>query len=168
MRLAPASLPTPSASGEAAARLPRDSRSSLAFVVVLSLLVGAVALCMNRSHNGDLYLLLASGRFISQHGFVWQDPFPTIAHGQPWANQQWLSELVFYNLARVIGMTGLTVVYALVLGLAVFCLLWQCRRKVVPLLVAGACFYLPAFGAIAHPRAAGFTLLAFSLLVALL
>ncbi len=145
-----------------------DSRSTLAFVGVLSALVGAVALCANRFHNGDVYLQLASGRFISRHGFVPYDPFPTIAQGHPWANQQWLSELFFYKLAGTIGMTGLTVVYALVLALPLFWLLWYCRRKEVLVLAGGAALYCPALLSIIHPRAAGFSLLAFSVLVTIL
>jgi hypothetical protein len=130
--------------------------------------VGAIALCANRFHNGDVYLQLASGRFISRHGFVPYDPFPTIAQGHPWANQQWLSELFFYKLAGTVGMTGLTVVYALVLALPLFWLLWYCRRKEVLVLAGGAALYFPALLSIIHPRAAGFSLLAFSVLVTIL
>lgn len=145
-----------------------DSRASFALVLFLSLFVLALALCVNRVHNGDVYMLLASGRFLSQNGFVWHDPFPTIAQGEPWLNQQWLSELAFYGVFRSIGMTGLTVAYALVLGLALFLLLWYCRRKPVGLLLAGTFFYIPGMMAIPHPRSAGFSLLALSALVPLL
>jgi hypothetical protein len=153
---------------EAATVRRADSRSTTALVLLLSVLVGILALCFNRIHNGDLYLQLATGRFISQHGFVWTDPFPTIAQGQPWANQQWLSELLFYKLARSIGMTGLTVFYAFVLGLPLLGLLWYCRRKDVRLLLGGAALYFPVLLSIIHPRAAAFSLLAFSVLVLLL
>jgi len=51
-------------------------------------------LCFDGTRDGDLYLQLASGRFIAAHGFVAVDPFRTIAHGQPWLNQQWLDELL--------------------------------------------------------------------------
>jgi hypothetical protein len=153
---------------EAASIRRADSRSATALVLLLALLVGILALCFNRIHNGDLYLQLATGRFISQHGFVWTDPFPTIAQGQPWANQQWLSELLFYKLAGSIGMTGLTVFYAFVLGLPLLGLLWCCRRKEVWLIVAGAALYFPVLLSIIHPRAAAFSLLAFSVLVLLL
>jgi hypothetical protein len=145
-----------------------QGRTTVAFVGLLSLLVGILALCVNRGHNGDLYLQLASGRFISQHGFVWTDPFPTIAHGQHWANQQWLSEVFFYDLWRSIGMTGLTLVYAFVLGLSLFWVLWCCRGKEIVVLLGGAAFFFVALLAIPHPRAAGFSILAFSVLVVLL
>jgi hypothetical protein len=139
-----------------------------AFIAGVTLLVGALALCINRVHNGDVYLELSAGRFISQHGLVGHDPFPTIAAGREWLNQQWLAELVFYNLARVVGMTGLTLLYALLLGLPLSWLLWRCRRKGVVMLAAGAVLYFPTVLAIVHPRAAVFTLAAFSCLVVLL
>jgi hypothetical protein len=153
---------------EAATLRPGNSRTTVVFVGLLSLLVGILALCVNRGHNGDVYLQLATGRFISQHGFVWTDPFATIAQGQHWANQQWLSELFFYNLSRSVGMTGLTLVYAFVLGLALFFVLWYCRDKEVVVLLGGAAFFFAALLSIPHPRAAGFSLLAFSILVVLL
>jgi hypothetical protein len=137
-------------------------------VAGLSGLVGALALCANRFHNGDLYLQLATGRFISRHGFVWTDPFPTIQQGRPWANQQWLSELFFYKLAGSVGMTGLTIAYALVLALPLFWLLWYCRRKEVLVLAIGTALYFAALLTIIHPRAAGFSLLAFSVLITIL
>ena len=80
--------------------------------MALTVLVAGVALCVDRNRSGDLYLQLFTGRFISEHGFVTHDPFPTIGQGRPWLNQQWLSELGFYAAARSIGITGLTVLYA--------------------------------------------------------
>src|SRR6266516_4001397 len=112
--------------------LPRDGgrgATNVAFIAAATFLVAALALCINRAHNGDVYLELAAGRFLAHHGLVGQDPFPTIAAGREWLNQQWLSELFFYNLVRLVGMTGLTLLYALLLGLPLSWLLWQVRRK---------------------------------------
>ena len=81
-------------------------------IACLTLLVAALALCADRARNGDLYLQLFTGRFITQHGLVSHDPFPTIGQGRPWLNQQWLSELGFYAAAKSVGVTGVTVLYA--------------------------------------------------------
>ncbi len=136
-------------------------------IVALTVLIAGIALCVDRNRSGDLYLQLFTGRFISEHGFVTHDPFPTIGQGRPWLNQQWLSELGFYTAARSIGITGLTVLYAALiaapLGLVLFCI----RRKGAAMMIATAVVYVPGLLAIVHPRAAGFTLLAFCLLVAL-
>jgi hypothetical protein len=143
-------------------------RANAALVGALAFLVAALALCINRVHNGDVYLELAAGRALTHGGLVWHDPFPTIAAGREWLNQQWLSELVFYNLVRVVGMTGLTLLYALALGRPLGWLLWRCRDKGPAMLAVGAALYFPTILAIVHPRAAVFTLAAMSCLVLLL
>ncbi len=144
------------------------ARSTWALIGSLIALVGALALCMDRFHNGDFYLSLVSGRFIAHHGFASHDPFATISQGGTWLNQQWLSELVFFRIAQALGPTGLTILYALLIAAPLGVLLWLCRSKGWPMLVAIAAFYFPGLLAVIHPRAAGFTVLIFSLLVALL
>jgi hypothetical protein len=138
-----------------------------ALIALLAVLVFGLALVSDMTFSGDLYLLLGTGRFISAHGFVWHDPFPTIAQGLPWHNQQWLAELIFFRVSRAVGLTGLALFYAVLLGLPLLGLLWRCRRKRPPLLLVGTLFYFVGLLPIIHPRAAGFTLLAFSLLVLL-
>ncbi len=132
------------------------------------MLVGALMLCFDGTRDGDLYLQLASGRFIAAHGLSAVDPFQTIAHGEPWLNQQWLTELLAYQVVRWIGVTGLTIAYAGLLAAPLALLLWLCRRKGIGMMVALAVLYCPGLWVIVHPRAAGFTVLAFSLLVAIL
>jgi hypothetical protein len=136
-------------------------------IVALTVLVAGVALCVDRNRSGDLYLQLFTGRFISEHGFVTHDPFPTIGQGRPWLNQQWLSELGFYAVARSIGITGLTVLYAALIAAPLAVVLYCIRRKGAAMMLATTAVYVPGTWAIVHPRAAGFTLLAFCLLVAL-
>src|SRR4029450_620392 len=77
-------------------------------------------------------------------------------------------ELAFFRVAEALGPTGLTVIYALLITAPLALLLWLCRRKGWPMLVAVAAFYFPGLLAVIHPRAAGFTVVIFSLLVALL
>jgi MFS family permease len=125
-------------------------------------------LCFDGTRDGDLYLQLASGRFIAGHGLSAVDPFRTIAHGDPWLNQQWLPELLSYQVVRWIGVTGLTVAYAGLLAAPLALLLWLCRRKGVAMMAALAILYCPGLWVIVHPRAAGFSVLAFSILVAIL
>jgi len=88
------------------------SRSTWALIGALFALVVALALCLDRFHNGDFYLSLVSGRFVAQHGFVEHYPFATIAKGGTWLNQQWLSELAFFRVAQVLGPSGLAILYA--------------------------------------------------------
>ncbi len=131
----------------------------------LVLLVGALMLCFDGTRDGDLYLQLLGGRLIAQHGFTTVDPFPTIAEGSSWLNQQWLTELTVYQVSRLIGITGLTIAYATLIAAPLALLLWLCRHKGATMMVALAALYCPGLWVIVHPRAAGFTLLAFSLIV---
>jgi len=134
-------------------------------VALLALGVAAIALCLNRDLNGDLYLLLFSGRYVAHHGPVGYDPFPTIEHGREWLNQQWLSEVGFYGAERVAGTTGITILYALLLGIPLGLVLSAIRRKGILPILAVAALYIPGILAIIHPRAAGLTLLLFAVLV---
>src|SRR4051812_16273720 len=143
-------------------------RSTLALIGALIALVGALALCLDRFHNGDFYLSLNSGRFIAEHGFANHDPFSTVSQGGTWLNQQWLSELAFFRISEVLGPTGLTILYAVLITAPLALLLWICRRKGWWMLVAVASFYFPGVLAVIHPRAAGFTVLIFTVLVSLL
>jgi hypothetical protein len=145
-----------------------SSRSTWALICALIALVATLALCLGRFHNGDFYLSLVSGRFIAEHGWVDHYPFATVAQGGTWLNQQWLSELAFFRIAQFLGPTGLTVLYAFLITAPLALLLWLCRRKGWPMLVAVAAFYFPGILAVIHPRAAGWTVVIFSLLVALL
>jgi hypothetical protein len=144
------------------------SRSTWALIGALIVLVGALAVCLDRFHNGDFYLSLVSGRYVAQHGFASHDPFATISQGGTWLNQQWLSELAFFRVSEAFGPTGLTVLYAFLITAPLALLLWLCRGKGWPMLIAVAAFYFPGVLAVIHPRAAGFTVLIFSVLVALL
>jgi len=136
-----------------------------ALIGALVLLVAALMLCFDGTRDGDLYLQMLGGRLIAQHGFTNVDPFPTIAQGSSWLNQQWLTELTVYQVTRLIGVTGLTIAYAGLLAVPLALLLWICRRKGPAMMVALAALYCPGLWVIVHPRAAGFTLLAFSVIV---
>jgi hypothetical protein len=144
------------------------SRSTWTLIGALIVLVGALALCLDRGHNGDFYMSLLGGRFISTHGVVNHDPFPTIAHGGTWLNQQWLSELAFFRIEGSLGQTGVTILYAVLLAAPLALLLWLCRHKGAAMLIALTVAYFPGVLVVVNPRAAGFTVLAFSALVALI
>jgi hypothetical protein len=132
---------------------------------VLVLLVAAVMLCFDGTRDGDLYLQMVGGRQIAQHGLTSIDPFLTIAHGTTWLNQQWLTELTVYSTAQAIGVTGMTIAYAGLLAAPLALLLWLCRRKGPTMMIALVGLYCPGLWVIVHPRAAGFTLLAFSIVI---
>jgi hypothetical protein len=144
----------------------RRSRRTAYFIVALVVLVAGICLCADRQRSGDMYLLLFSGRYVVDHGPVGHDPFPTIEHGADWLNQQWLSEVSFYGAYKAIGITGITVLYAIVLALPLGIALALLRRKSAATMALLVALYVPGLLAIIHPRAAGFTLVIFALLLA--
>jgi hypothetical protein len=73
----------------------------------LVVVVAAFALVMLISlRNGlvvDGWMALASGREIVQHGLPSHDTLTVWAHGRRWTDQQWLAQVVLYELVRVGG-----------------------------------------------------------------
>ncbi len=91
----------PPAAATSAVSSPLHPETKTALIGALTLLTAALALCFDGTRDGDLYLQLASGPFVAAHGVVNVDPFKTIAHGSPWLNQQWLCELLVYQLVAL-------------------------------------------------------------------
>jgi hypothetical protein len=144
-------------------RLPLSTAALGALAAVL--VTAAIALWANPTLDSDLYWLLADGRFLSGHPFSTVEPFATLHHGGRWLNQQWLTAWLFYRVVAIGGLTLLSLLYALVVGLAMLPLVWGCRNR-APWAVAGCwLLMLPTLVAVTDVRAAGFSLLAMSLLI---
>ncbi|MBA3332046.1 MAG: hypothetical protein H0T39_14445 [Actinobacteria bacterium] len=148
-----------------AARLEGWRRTAVSAALVG--LTATVALYANRHLNGDIYWLLAAGREIAANGLPASEPFPTLNEGRAWENQQWLAELAFYGLERLGGLTLVSLAYSFVLGLSLLPLLLGSRNRRIGEVLAAWAFLLPLLVAVIDPRAAGFSLLCFSLLVVL-
>jgi hypothetical protein len=82
-------------------------RGSVAAAFVVS--TAALAVYLNRHYNGDVYWLLAAGRYTVHHGVANHDPFQTLSHGREWFDQQWLAGLLFYGAVAAGGHTLLSV-----------------------------------------------------------
>ncbi|HLB19377.1 MAG TPA: hypothetical protein VK613_09620, partial [Gaiellaceae bacterium] len=89
----------------------------VAAAIVLSLIGSATHLAQ------DSYLALVAGRIIAQHGIPHHDFLTVWAHGAKWVDQQWLAQLLIYELQRIGGYALFVVVYvgltAVALGMAV-------------------------------------------------
>jgi hypothetical protein len=95
---------------------------------------------------GDSWLTLVSGREVVQHGLPQHDQLMAFSHGARWVDQQWLAQVVFYELARLGGIKAAVILHVLLLagafGLAV---LFARRRGASPttvLWVGLACVFL--------------------------
>ena len=140
-------------------------RGSIAAAFVLT--TATLAVYLNLHYNGDVYWLLAAGRYTAHHGVATHDPFLTLSHGREWFDQQWLAGLLFYAAVVAGGLTLLSILYALLIGFALLPLVIGCRHK-QPRQVLGAWLAsLPMLFALLDPRAEGFSLLAFSVLLVL-
>jgi hypothetical protein len=133
----------------------------------VALTTAAIALWGNRDLSSDLYFLLAGGRYVVEHGFPYHEVFPTLNAGGAWYFAQWLTAVVFYAVYQVAGIAGVEVFYALVLGAALVPLVVGCRDRRPREVAAAWLLLLPTLIAVLDPRAAGFSLLAFSLTVVL-
>lgn len=82
----------------------------------------------------DTYFDLYAGRFVAQHGVPQRNVLTVIAHGQPWLDQQWLGQLVYYRAWQVGGYAAVVLVSVALVstGVAILGAL-MLRRGVSPL-----------------------------------
>jgi hypothetical protein len=64
---------------------------------------------------GDSWLTLVSGREVVQHGLPQHDQLMALSHGARWVDQQWLAQVVFYELARLGGIQAAVLLHLLLL-----------------------------------------------------
>lgn len=118
------------------------------FVVAVSAVVVLSLLGIPQHLSQDGWLALVAGRQIAAHGIPQHDYFTVMAHGVRWVDQQWLAQLLMYELVRVGGLQLMTVTYVLVTSAAVAGGVAAARAlggedlHVLACLVPGAFFYL--------------------------
>jgi hypothetical protein len=130
-------------------------------------LTATLAVYLNRDYSGDLYWLLAAGKYATHHGISTHDPFLTLAHGKTWYDQQWLTGILFHLTNELGGLALVSLLYGLLLGLALLPLVIGCRHKRLKEVALAWLLSLPMLVALLDPRAEGFSLLAFSILLIL-
>lgn len=60
---------------------------------------------INNTMNTDCVFLINMGRYITENGFFTKDPF-TLHTGMDSLAQQWLSDVIYYNVYRLLGIAG--------------------------------------------------------------
>jgi hypothetical protein len=151
----------------AASQLTESRWRPLAFVACLTAITAAGLLYANRELAGDLFWLLAAGRHVDVHGVTGTDPFLTLAHGGHWYNQQWLSEWLIFSIQQLGGLRLVSLAYALLLAGALVPLAWACRRRKLGRTAIAWVIFTGSAVCVLQPRAAGFSLLAFALVLAI-
>ncbi len=78
----------------------------------------AFGLALRPVTDYDLGFHLRTGEWILQHGIPVTDPFSFTQEGNPWYLEQWLGATAFWLVFRAVGLTGLIVFKAAVVGAA--------------------------------------------------
>jgi hypothetical protein len=118
------------------------------FIVAVSAVVVLSFAGIPSHFSQDGWLALIAGRLIAAHGIPQHDYFTQLAYGVRWVDQQWLAQLLMYELQRLGGMQLLTVTYVLLTGAAFAGAIAAARRlgaqdlHVLAMLPPGAFFYL--------------------------
>jgi hypothetical protein len=87
------------------------SRALFVMAVCAIVIVSLVAIPDHLAQDG--WLALIAGRLIAAHGIPTHDYFTVMAHGVRWVDQQWLAQLVMYELVHIGGLQLMTVLYVL-------------------------------------------------------
>ncbi|HET6864731.1 MAG TPA: hypothetical protein VFH80_02370, partial [Solirubrobacteraceae bacterium] len=84
----------------ASARLERVGRRDAEALIAIALVALAAALLglLGRDITQDTWLALLAGRDIAEHGIPHHESLTVLAHGRRWVDQQWLAQLVMYEL----------------------------------------------------------------------
>ncbi|HYO77102.1 MAG TPA: hypothetical protein VE010_11620, partial [Thermoanaerobaculia bacterium] len=99
-----------------------DARAQRILPIALALLFAAAAVGPIR--NYDFFWHLATGRWIVEHAALPQvDPFAVASEKHDWINGEWLFEVAAYALHELVGLSGMSIVRAL-LAAAIFTLVF--------------------------------------------
>jgi hypothetical protein len=118
------------------------------FIVAISVVLILSLAGIPQHLSQDSWLALVAGRLVAAHGVPHHDYFTQMAHGIQWVDQQWLAQLLMYELQRLGGFQLLTVAYVLITSAAFAGAIAAARRldgqdlHVLAMLPLGAFFYL--------------------------
>jgi hypothetical protein len=105
----------------------RDQRWWLTFTPTVYAVVALMALPL--SVQSDTWYTLVSGRFIAEHGIPQMNNLTVIGAGHPWRDQQWLAQVMLYQLERHLGFLPMLLISNLVLWSTVPLLVWAAYRR---------------------------------------
>jgi hypothetical protein len=81
-------------------------------VVVVAAFAAVLITHLRTALAADGWMALLSGRVVSHHGLPSHDLLTIWAHGHRWVDQQWLAQLVLYELERLGGLRLVLLVHA--------------------------------------------------------
>lgn len=110
--------PSPLAGDLALVRIAAWVRARAMFVIAIGavLIISLLAIPLHLSQDG--WLALIAGRIVAAHGIPQHDYFSHMTYGARWVDQQWLAQLLMYELQRLGGLQLMTVLYVAITGAA--------------------------------------------------
>jgi hypothetical protein len=84
-----------------AARVAASLEENGTLVIVVAAFAAVLIAHLRTALAADGWMALLSGRVIAQHGLPSHDTLTIWAHGRRWVDQQWLAQLVLYELERL-------------------------------------------------------------------
>lgn len=102
-----------------------QARAMFVIAVGVVLILTLIAIPLHLSQDG--WLALIAGRAIAEHGIPQHDYFTHMAFGVRWVDQQWLAQLLMYELTSIGGLQLLTVLYVLLTAAAFGGAVWAAR-----------------------------------------
>ncbi len=122
-----------------------------AFPVAIGALYGIVLLLLMPGELvQDSWSTLVGGREIANHGLPHRETLTVMAHGVRWIDQQWLSQILFYEMFQAGGYRLILLVHVALIASAFGLALVAARhRGASPLsvfLVACVCFFVAPWG----------------------
>lgn len=108
--------------GGAVREAARWAERNALFLIGLAGVAMVSAVTLPAHMNQDAWLALVDGRYIASHGIPFHDSLNVMTHGVRWVDQQWLAQLLLYELTRLGGLALYAFVYlaltVLALGIA--------------------------------------------------
>ena len=172
----PATQPTPSAAPAASIRLfravfSRHLMNAALFMVLPMIFVSTFNMNGNLLYDPDIWWHLANARVLATtHHFVHADIFSFTVTGRPWANWEWLSELVYWSSYRVLGLRGIYLLAFVTFWANLLFVYWRgflaSRHRGAAFWAAGLAFFLMSVSS--GPRCINLAYLALSAEMAIL
>ncbi|HEV7768071.1 MAG TPA: hypothetical protein VGQ76_23920 [Thermoanaerobaculia bacterium] len=105
----------------------------------IALFVAFALAAVGPIRNYDYFWHLATGRWIVEHrALPLTDPFALASDKHPWINGEWLFEIVAYGAHEIVGLTGMSVVRALLAASIFILAFFKSRRDLLLTAIAFA------------------------------
>jgi hypothetical protein len=98
----------------------------------------------------DSWLTLVSGREVATYGLPQHEALTVMSHGVHWVDQQWLAQIIFYELVRLGGLRLAVLLHVALLvgafGLAIAAARWRGASVTTVFWIGLVCMFLAPWG----------------------